>query len=269
MNLELNQGCNCSWGILRFCNKCGPPMMRKLRQVRPPPGPCAASSAVTHTCIHTYIYVCTCVYIYLFPRVSLIAEDALHTVLNAGLHHSWRLQRGGCNPILSGRAVVQPVKRKRALLCALTLSPVHSSPFYRVSPSSSLIWSLPALLGWSAAHNPPGSSHRIVHSVDLAPSSSPVKSTWYGGAFSPLFSNASTVGIYCTHASPVTCPSMFTSETASDLPESTLPSHCRSDLPTTHTHLDFTDCHWGGKRKTPDYKNGVLRHFKDDFLQSE
>lgn len=30
----------------------------------------------------------------------LLAEDALCTVLNVGLHHSYRLHRGGCNLIL-------------------------------------------------------------------------------------------------------------------------------------------------------------------------
>lgn len=54
---------------------------------------------------------------------TLHAEDALRTVLNVGLHNSCRLHRGGCNPILFGGAVVQPVRRKRTLLCALTLSP--------------------------------------------------------------------------------------------------------------------------------------------------
>lgn len=51
------------------------------------------------------------------------AEDALRTVLPVGLHHSCRLHRGGCNPILCGGAVVQPARRKRTLLCALTRSP--------------------------------------------------------------------------------------------------------------------------------------------------
>lgn len=91
-----------------------------------------------------------------------LTEDALRTVLNVGLHHSCRLHRGGCNPIPFGRVAVQPVKRRRHC-SALWRSLLHSSPFCRVSPSFSLICSLPARLGWSAAHTPPGSSHRIVH----------------------------------------------------------------------------------------------------------
>lgn len=51
-----------------------------------------------------------------------LTEDAQRTVLDVGLHHSFRLHQGGCNPIPYGRAAVQPVKRKRALLCALTRS---------------------------------------------------------------------------------------------------------------------------------------------------
>lgn len=53
--------------------------------------------------------------------------------------------------------------RGRGHCSALWRSLLHSSPFCRVSPSFSLICSLPARWGWSAAHTPPGSSHRIVH----------------------------------------------------------------------------------------------------------
>ncbi|KAK5865696.1 hypothetical protein PBY51_019945 [Eleginops maclovinus] len=69
--------------------------------------------------------------------MSLLAEDALCTVLNVGLHHSCCLHRGGCNPILfeEGEGIA-------LLLCCSDA--LHSSPFCRVSPSFSLIYSLPA-----------------------------------------------------------------------------------------------------------------------------
>ncbi|KAK9540568.1 hypothetical protein VZT92_003010 [Zoarces viviparus] len=40
---------------------------------------------------------------------TLLAEDALRSVLNVGLHHSCRLHRGGRNPI--------PVRRIRRAAC--------------------------------------------------------------------------------------------------------------------------------------------------------
>lgn len=60
-------------------------------------------------------------------------------VLNVGLHHSCCLRRGGCNPILFGEAVVQPVRRERALLCcsdALPSTPPLSAECHPLSPSS-------------------------------------------------------------------------------------------------------------------------------------
>lgn len=184
-----------------------------------------------------------CAYV---PGIQL-TEDALRAVLNVGLHHSSRLHRGGCNPIPFGRAAVLPVKRKRALLRALTRSPPllpFSAECHPLSPSS-----VHSPLVEAVRHTPPGSSHRIVH-----PPTEPQLSR-RGIAFFFFFyppyrvfpphspTNAFTGGTYCMHASPVTRPSMFTSETASDLPESTLPSHCQSDFPTARSHLDFTDCH--------------------------
>lgn len=217
--------------VFGACNKC------VWRQVRIPPGLCVCAA---------------CRLLRICPRVLRSRTDALRTVLNAGLHHSCRLQRGGCNPIPFVGAVVQPAKRKRALLCALTLLFLHSSPFL---PSITLF--LPLICSLPARRR---TSLRNRRSALFTHRPSPFKSTWYDGAFPPLsffyyffffFSPAHvfTGGIYCMHASPVTCPSMFTSEPASDLPESTLPSHCQSDLAAAHADLDFTDCHWEAKEK--------------------
>lgn len=73
------------------------------------------------------------------PRYSARRECAAHTVLNVGLHHSCRLHRGGCNPILFRGAVVQLVRRKRALLCcsdALPSTPPLSAQCHPLPPSS-------------------------------------------------------------------------------------------------------------------------------------
>ena len=89
-------------------------LMQKGQRAYPHPAACArCASSASH----------------MSPVPPALGEDALRTVLNVGLHHSCRLHRGGCNPILFGGAAAQPVRRKRALLCALTRSPLHSSPF--------------------------------------------------------------------------------------------------------------------------------------------
>ena len=219
--------------------------MQKGQRAYPHPAACARrASSASH----------------MSPVPPALGEDALRTVLNVGLHHSCRLHRGGCNPILFGGAAAQPVRRKRALLCALTRSPLHSSPFSAechplFSPHLFTPCSVRRLVGGAHAQThththththiltPPGSSHRIVH-PPTEPQFTPARH--HGDLFlffdSPLL-NAFAGGIYRMHASPVTCPSMFTSETASDLPESTLPSHRQSRLPSAHTRSDSTDCH--------------------------
>ncbi|TKS68394.1 F-box/WD repeat-containing protein 7 [Collichthys lucidus] len=74
----------------------------------------------------------------------VLAEDALRTVLNVGLHHSCRLHRGGCNPILFGGAAVRACEERRREGTALRSDALHFLPlFCRVSPSFSLICSLP------------------------------------------------------------------------------------------------------------------------------
>lgn len=125
----------------------GPPLMRQVKTSPYPTWSLCAASRLLRIC----------------PRVLRSQRDAQRTVLNAGLHHSCRLHRGGCNPIPFGGAVVQPEKRKRALLCALTLSPALLPFSAEYHPLSPLICSLPAQRGWSAAHKPPESSQCIVH----------------------------------------------------------------------------------------------------------
>lgn len=192
----------------------------------------------------------------------LLAEDAPRTELNVGLHHSCRLQRGGCNPILFGG-------RGRGHCSALWRPPLHSSPFCRVSPSFSLICSLPARWGWSAAHTPPGSSHRIVR-----PPTEPQLSRRDAAEIFPCFLILFFFG-KCLHRGnlpharqPGDVPEHvhirggFTWEYAALTPPEPSPRRART----------FGLHRLSLKRKrenTPDYKDGVLRHFKDDFLQSE
>lgn len=78
--------------------------------------------------------------LHICPPGILLAEDALRTVLNVGLHHSCRFHRGGCNPILfwrSRRAACEEEEGTALRSVALSLPPppLHSSPFCRVSPS--------------------------------------------------------------------------------------------------------------------------------------
>lgn len=143
--------------VFGACNKC------VWRQVRIPPGLCVCAA---------------CRLLRICPRVLRSRTDALRTVLNAGLHHSCRLQRGGCNPIPFVGAVVQPAKRKRALLCALTLLFLHSSPFL---PSITLF--LPLICSLPARRR---TSLRNRRSALFTHRPSPFKSTWYDGAFPPL-----------------------------------------------------------------------------------
>lgn len=190
--------------------------------------------------------------LHICPRSLLLLEDALRTVLNVGLHHSCRLHRGGCNPILFGGAAAQPVRRKRALLCALTRSPRHSSPFSAechplFSPHLFTPCSVRLVGGAHTQTQTHTHASGIVAShcspTDRAPVQAGATPRRFVFIIIFQFLNAFAGGIYRMHASPVTCPSMFTSETASDLPESTLPSHRQSHLPSAHTRSDSTDCH--------------------------
>ncbi len=221
-------------------------------------------------CVPHPLSVCCLVCCAYVPGTPLAEEDALRTALSVGLHHSCRLHRGGCNPILFGGAVVQPVKRKRALLCALTRSSPSTPPlFCRVSPSFSLICSLPARWGWSAAHTPPGSSHRIVHPTDRAPRLSRRDTAELSPP--PLFL------FQCLHRGD-----LLHARHSGDVPEHV---HIRDGVGFTWEYAALTlselsprRAHTFGlhrlslkrkKENTPDYKDGVLRHFEDDFLQSE
>lgn len=200
----------CFW----FCNKCPPfSFNAKRHKMHTPSGPC----------------VCSLTYV-------LLAEDACA--------QCWMLD---CTipTVSTGEAVIRScLRRERALLCCSDA--LHSSPFCRVSPSFSLICSLPASRwGWSeacgiASHCSPRRQTDLNqrHTAELSLSL----------FFPSSCFNAYTGGIYRMHACSVTCPSMFTPET--DLPESPLPSHCHSSLSSACTHLDFTDCHWRGKRET-------------------
>lgn len=197
-----------------------------------------------------------------------------------GLHHCCRLHRGGCNPTPCGGAVDAACEEEEEeegalLLRALTRSlslpppllsspPLHSSPFpalcHPLSPSSSLSPSSLSHLftpcsvrlvggahasGIVAAHcspTEPRLNRRDTAELLLFLPSPPPP-------LSPFFSfNAITGGIYRMHASPVTCPSMFTPQTASDLPESPLPAHPRHIHPhprprSARADPDSTDCH--------------------------
>ncbi|MEQ2173904.1 hypothetical protein GOODEAATRI_002380 [Goodea atripinnis] len=158
------------------------------------------------------------------------------------LHHSCRLHRGECNPILFGESHRAGWEEGTALRSDAFLRPLppdfstECHPLSPPLPPSHLFTSL----NGEAARSQRASlrDHRIVRPSILIPS--PLSRSETAGLFFPLHRlfplNVLTVGICCKRASPVTCPSMFASE--ADLPESTLPS-----LPSKHTHLDFTDCH--------------------------
>lgn len=196
-------------------------------------------------------------------------------VLNAGLHHSCRLQRGGCNPIPLVGAVVQPAKRKRALLCALTLLFLHSSPFL---PSITLF--LPLICSLPARRR---TSLRNRRSALFTHRPSPFKSTWYDGAFPPLsffyyfffsFPLSMSLPVESTACTPVRWRARACSH------QSQRRIYLRVDCPHTVRAISpprkqvwtspiVTEKQRKKGGNTPDYKDGVLRHFKDDFLQSE
>lgn len=123
-----------------------------------------------------------------------------------------------------------PVKRKRALLCALTRS--HPLlPFLSLRLSlSSLICFIPRSLRKVGGAHASGTVISYCSPADQAPVRSALR-RWVV-SISAVFStppNAFTGGIFRIHARPVTCPSMYTSGT--DLPESTLPPPRHRGLP--------------------------------------
>lgn len=211
----------CLWS----CNKWGSTLFNTKGQARTPPCVCCADVSA-----------------------ALLAEDAPRTVLHVGLHHSCHLHRGGSNPILFGVAVQACEEEEGTgseLWRSLPSTPPLSAECHPLPPSS--VHSLLSEAGRRRTRLRDRRTALFTHRP------SPRLSRLDTAELFPRFVcllNAFTGGIYCVHVSPVTRPSMFTSETASDLPESiTLPSHCQSHLPTTHAHLDFTDCHWK-ERKT-------------------
>lgn len=156
------------WGVLvlQQVNKWGSTSFYATTPARTPPGLC---------CVLCFAYVLG----------IQLTEDALRTVLNVGLHHSCRLHRGGCNPIPFGRAAVQPVKRKRALLCALTLSP----PLLPFLPSVTLF--LPHLFTPCSVRLVGGAHASGIVASHCSPTDqAPVKSARHGGPFYPFFSSS-------------------------------------------------------------------------------
>ena len=246
-------------------------LMQKGQRAYPHPAACArCASSASH----------------MSPVPPALGEDALRTVLNVGLHHSCRLHRGGCNPILFGGAAAQPVRRKRALLCALTRSPLHSSPFSAechplFSPHLFTPCSVRRLVGGAHAqththththtysrlrdrrialftHRPSPSSRRrdtteicFYFLTRLFWMPSPGESTactpvrWRARACSHQRRRRIYLRVRCPHTVRAVSPAR---------------THARTPPIATEEQRG---------ENTPDYKDGVLRHFKDDFLQSE
>lgn len=243
------------WGAWMECSWRGPPFLCRRTSAYPSRSLCAASS-VTH-----------------MSPGTLHAEDALRTVLNVGLHHCCRLQRGGCNPILCGGAVVQPVRRKRTLLCALTLSP----PLLPFQPRVTLF--LPHLFtpcslrlvggaqtsGIVASHCSPSDRASFLSRRDTALPLIFLLTFFFFFFFLITFTGESTA---CT-------PARWRARACSHQRQRRI--YLRVHCPHTVTSISpprtqiWTSTIVTKKRggNTPDYKDGVLRHFKDDFLQSE
>ncbi len=127
------------------------------------------------------------------PRCPELAEDALRSVFSVGLHHSHRLQRGGCNSILFGGADVQPVKRKRALLCALTRVP----PLLPFLPSVTLF--LPHLFTPCSVRLFGGAHASGIVASHCSPTDrAPLESARHGGAFPPFSMSLPRESTACT-----------------------------------------------------------------------
>lgn len=130
-----------------------------------------------------------------------------------------------------------PVKRKRALLCALTRShPLLPFLSPRLSLSS-LICFIPRSVRLDGGAHASGTVVSHCSPADRAPFGSALRG-WVFRIYAVFFfllhpTNAFAGDFYRIHSSPVTCPSMFTLGT--DLPASTLPSHRHLGLPSAHS----------------------------------